>query len=332
MSSIKGGFPVHPEQEGPSSRHPLHGESCEWPGSNCYVDIWIEMLHSLGCDPLAMLPCTFGIDFEGDQWTFFKPSHLDIRELYGIEVQELTVWRPLLDHLVTQLARGNTLIMEVDSWYLPDTADTAYRLQHEKTSIAPYSVDAEHRELEYFHNSSRYSLGGEDFDGVFASASFPLPPFTELVKLGRLVRHSQDALAAISLTAARWHFEHRPKVNPFSLYAGHIDADARRLGEEGMPTFHRYAFASLRQIGAGYSMAASYLRWLEGHSSSTDARGELNKAAEHFEGISVDAKAIQFTLARSVARKKPPDFGPSLHRMSERWDSAMSHLAAALHR
>ncbi|MEO5590626.1 MAG: DUF1839 family protein [Gemmatimonadaceae bacterium] len=332
MKSVKAGFPIHHDQEGPYSRHPLHGESCEWPGSNCYVDIWIEMLHSLGCDPLAMLPCTFGIDFESDQWTFFKPSHLDIRELYGIEVQELTVWRPLLDHLVTQLARGNTLIMEVDSWHLPDTAGTAYQLQHEKTSIAPCSVDAERRELEYFHNSSRYALGGDDFDGVFASSSFPLPPFTELVKLGRLVRHSQETLRTISLTAARWHFEHRPPANPFSLYAGHMDVDARWLGEEGMPTFHRYAFASLRQIGAGYSMAASYVRWLGGSASSGDSRRELNEAAEHFEGIAVDAKAIQFTLARSVARKKPSDFGPTLHRMSEQWDSAMTLLAAALYR
>ena len=42
-----------------------------------------------------MLPLLAAIDFEGDQWTFFKPPHDELRELYGVDVQELNVWRPL---------------------------------------------------------------------------------------------------------------------------------------------------------------------------------------------------------------------------------------------
>ena len=42
-----------------------------------------------------MLPFTVAIDFEGDQWTFFKPPHDELCDLYGLDVQELNVWRPL---------------------------------------------------------------------------------------------------------------------------------------------------------------------------------------------------------------------------------------------
>ena len=62
-------------------RHSLHAESATWVEKNCYVDVWIELVHALGCEPLAMLPFTAAIDFEGDQWTFFKPEHEELFEL-----------------------------------------------------------------------------------------------------------------------------------------------------------------------------------------------------------------------------------------------------------
>ena len=79
-------------------QHRLHAPDRIWPEKNCYIDIWIEVVHCLGLAPEAMLGFTLGVDFEGDQWTFFKPSHDELRGLFGIDVQELTVWRPLIDH------------------------------------------------------------------------------------------------------------------------------------------------------------------------------------------------------------------------------------------
>ncbi len=52
--------------------HPLHATERTWTETNCYVDLWIELLHSLGLDPLAAAAFTISTDFEGDQWTFFK--------------------------------------------------------------------------------------------------------------------------------------------------------------------------------------------------------------------------------------------------------------------
>lgn len=43
-----------------------HGDSV-WVEKNCYVDLWIELVHALGLDPVALMPFTVAIDFEGDQ-------------------------------------------------------------------------------------------------------------------------------------------------------------------------------------------------------------------------------------------------------------------------
>ena len=59
-------------------RHLIHGEDRVWAETNCYVDVLIELLHGLGFEPIAALPFTFRIDFEGDQWTFFKFPHVDV--------------------------------------------------------------------------------------------------------------------------------------------------------------------------------------------------------------------------------------------------------------
>ena len=93
-------------------RHALHGEGTAWPEKNCYADLWIGFLHTLGLEPLAMLPFTVAVDFEDDQWTFFKPPLEDLRALYGVDVQELTVWRPLLEHAKEHLAAGRLISTE----------------------------------------------------------------------------------------------------------------------------------------------------------------------------------------------------------------------------
>ena len=64
-------------------RHLIHGEQRVWPETNCYTDVIIELLHGLGREPIAALPFAFAIDFEGDQWTFFKFPDSDLDELSG---------------------------------------------------------------------------------------------------------------------------------------------------------------------------------------------------------------------------------------------------------
>ncbi len=65
------------------TRSPLHADDRIWPEKNCYVDIWIEVLNALQLEARAILPFVLALDFEGDQWTFFKPPHGELHELYA---------------------------------------------------------------------------------------------------------------------------------------------------------------------------------------------------------------------------------------------------------
>ena len=83
-----------------------------------------------GSSPVRSSPFVAAIDFEGDQWTFFKPPHAELTDLYGIDVQEFTVWRPLLEHALEHLEAGKLISTEADAFWLPDTSGTDYRRQH----------------------------------------------------------------------------------------------------------------------------------------------------------------------------------------------------------
>ncbi|MCX5746075.1 MAG: DUF1839 family protein, partial [Proteobacteria bacterium] len=148
-------------------RHALHAEDRAWVEKNCYFDIWIEVIHAIGCEPMAMVPVVAAIDFEGDQWTFFKPSHDDLRDLYGLDVQEMNCWRPLVEHAVEHLAAGKVISTEADAWWLPDVSGTDYRRTHTKSTIVITDIDVEAKRLGYFHNAGYFELSGEDFDQTF---------------------------------------------------------------------------------------------------------------------------------------------------------------------
>src|SRR5262249_23970098 len=132
--------------------HALHSEGRTWVEKNCYIDVWIEFIHALKLDPMPLLPFTVAIDFEGDQFTFFKPSHAEILDLYGLDVKELNVWRPLVDHLLEHLSNGKVVFTEADAFFLPDTRGTDYRSQHTKTTIVAETIDLDNARLGYFHN------------------------------------------------------------------------------------------------------------------------------------------------------------------------------------
>ena len=98
------------------TRHALHAEDRAWVEKNCYFDIWIEVVHAVGCDPMAMIPVVVALDFEGDQWTFFKPSHQELWDLYGIDVQEMNCWQPLLVQAIEHVGAGKLISTEADAW------------------------------------------------------------------------------------------------------------------------------------------------------------------------------------------------------------------------
>jgi hypothetical protein len=273
-------------------RHPIHGEERIWAETNCYVDLWVELLHALGHDPVPALPFTLAIDFEGDQWTFFKFPPADLYELYGVDVQELAIWRPLAAHLEEQLGRGRPVLVELDSFHLPDTAGTAYQLAHVKTTVAAVSIDSEQQRLGYFHNQGYYELHGEDFAAILQPNG--LPPYVEFVK----IREAAGDELQTSLRLLKRQLALVPEANPFASFK------------------ERFA----RDLGACYELSATYLQWL-----AANGERDLDEPTRAFLDIAESAKAFQFQLARAIARKKPLDLSP-LDAMGERWERAIESL------
>ena len=133
-------LPVEPATYVP---HPLHTNERAWTETNCYVDLWIEVLHALGLDPVAAAAFTLSTDFEGDQWTMFKYPTEDLRTLFGLQVAELNVWRPVATHIEEQLGFGHLLTVDVDAFFLPDTRGVSYQIDHQKTTLMPQMIDIE---------------------------------------------------------------------------------------------------------------------------------------------------------------------------------------------
>ncbi|MCY1023082.1 DUF1839 family protein [Pyxidicoccus sp. MSG2] len=306
-------------------KNTLHAEGAAWVEKNCYVDVWIEVLHAQKLNPLPLLAFTVALDFVGDQWTFYKPSHDDLNTLYGLEVQELNVFKPLAEHAVTHLSAGRLVLTEADAFFLPDTAGTDYGRQHTKTTIALETLDVEGRKLGYFHNTGYYTLEGADFDAVFRSAGtwdpHILPLFAEWVGLERLERHSEDVLRERSRALLARYLRRRPLANPCGRFARQFASDLDGLRSKGIDAYHIYAFATLRQLGSNFELAAAYLRWLDGA-----ANGELTRAGAELESISSAAKTLILKGARSVAAKKPADFSELLGTMESGWQRGMDLL------
>ena len=310
-------------------RSSLHAEERVWVEKNCYVDIWIEVIHALGLDPVAILPFTLAIDFEGDQWTFFKPPHEELRELYGIDVQELNVWRPLMEHAKEHLAAGKFISAEADAFWLPDTSGTDYRRQHTKSTIVLADLDVRNARLGYFHNAGYYSLEGEDFSKLFRlDAAFDpgfMPLFAELVRIDRTVKHAQADLAACSLQLLRKHLKRRPSTNPMIRFRQRFERDLPWLQEQGLAFYHAWAFGTIRQVGAAFELTALNLKWLAGA-----GHDGFEPAVAAFEQIASVSKTFILKAARAVNSKRAFDGTALFDEMAHAWDRGMEALTAHL--
>ncbi|WP_306029193.1 DUF1839 family protein [Stappia sp. MMSF_3263] len=304
--------------------HALHDAERIWPETNCYVDLWIEVLAALGLEPRAMLGFTLAQDFEGDQFTFFKVPLEDLETLYGIRATELAIYDQVERHVAMQIARGRLCLVEVDSFFLPDTQGVSYRIEHGKTTVAITALDAAGRVLRYFHNGGFFELSGDDFDGVFQRGGFaqalPFLPYTEFAKFPDAAPALELRETARELLAG--HLARRPAENPFAAYARTFAADIEALSERPFEDFHKYAFNTLRQAGANFELAATHLDWLAGE--------ELKREAEAALAIAQCCKTIQFQLARALARKRFTGLAEALSPAAAGWDALTGGLDAKL--
>jgi hypothetical protein len=302
--------------------HQLHSLERSYTETNCYTDILIEFLHARGDEPLAMMGCVLRVDFEGDQWTFFKPLPEQIELLYGVDIHEMQPYRPLPEQISEQLARGRTIIVELDSYYLPDTESTSYRREHVKSSVVAESIDRERELLRYFHGPGYYELEGEDYRGVFrlgrAFSDDVLPPYTELLRLDVHEPLRGEELRAAARGLLLEHVARRPRPNPFMRFGEQLAADLPRLLEGDHAAYHDYAFATVRMVGSAFEVGASHVEWLLGD----DAAAAATAMGRIVEG----SKALSFKLARRRA------FDPeaAITELASAWDEAFAELDRAL--
>jgi len=291
--------------------------------TNCYSDVLIELLHARGDEPLAAIGSTVRLDFEGDQWTFFKPDPGDLERLYGVDVHEMQPYRALPDQIADQLAAGRTITVELDAWFLPDTAATSYRAEHVKTTIIPEAVDRDAEVLRYFHNAGLYELSGEDYRGIFRldGPTDPevLPPYTELVRFDAGPRLTGEPLRAEARALLGRHLALRPRTNPFVRFGAALERDLPGLLDGDPAHYHAYAFATVRMVGSGFELLSAEAAWLFDDGAADDAIAAM--------GEIVDGCKL---LSLKLARRRAFDPASVIDALAAAWERATGGLDAAL--
>jgi hypothetical protein len=298
----------------------LHAADRIWLETNCYVDVWAELLPALGHPAEAALGFTVRQDFEGDHFTFFKFPLEDLQTLFGLSVQELAIYDTVESHTLGQLQRGRPVLIEVDSHWLPD-AGPAYRKTHVKTTVAAIALDRAGRRFGYFHNTGYHELSGEDYDGLFRKPLAPdyLFPYVEFVKRDGAAL-TDEALRQCSIDLLRGHLRHRPKANPVAVWRAALPQHLETLAARDMEYFHLYAFNVMRQLGANFEMLGTYLDWLQ-----EPALAEPAAAARR---IAEGAKSVQFNLARMANRRRFDAAKLVLEPIEADYDRIMTALVA----
>jgi hypothetical protein len=333
--------------------HALHGADSHWPARHRPVDLWIEVLAALGLDPHALWPCTVALDFEGDQWTSLQPPRDELRALYGIDVQELAVWRPLAEHVIEHLGAGRLLALEVDAFWLPDAASTDHRRNHAKTTLVLTEVDLDARRIAGLHGGGRVEARGddvthllgleEDTSDLEAIADWRgsrvaeigaaavaldegrLAPHAEFMRLDRRVERSTGELRMLALHHLETHLAFRPGTNPVRRFAARLAEDLPLLRDYGPGYAAQWAAATVHPLGAAFELASRGLAWQDAAAGSP-----LHAAAHAFDRIARDAKTLDQKLARAVSSAKSPALASLLDGMAQAWDDGMGALDAAL--
>jgi hypothetical protein len=298
--------------------HFLHGPDRDYAETNCYTDILIEFVHAAGSEPLAMMGCVLALDFEGDQWTFFKPRPEDVERLYGIDIHEMQPYRPLPDQIVEQIDAGRTLIVELDSFYLPDTAATSYRKEHVKSSVIAEALDPAAERLRYFHGSGYHELEGEDYREILRlDREFSpdvLPPYTELLRTDAGPRLEGEELRAAAREMLARQAARRPADNPFDRFAVGLAAELPNLLAGDAQHYHDYAFATVRMVGSAFEVGASHVEWVLGDEGAA--------AAASMGEIVAGCKTLSFKLAR----RREFDPAPAVAALAAAWSAAFAEL------
>lgn len=298
--------------------HQIHSGTRNYIETNCFTDIITELLHARGDEPVAAFGSFVRMDFENDQWTFFKPLAVDLELLFGVDIHEVQPYRPIFRQVAELIAAGRTMTIELDAWYLPDTAATSYGTAHVKTGVIAEAIDLVGERFRYFHNASLYELSGRDFRGAFRIgtdwSADVLPPYTELIRFDVGIPLRDDDLRTASRELLRGHLGRVVPGNPFDRFNERLANDLPRLLAGNAELYHAYTFATFRMAGAGFELLASHIDWLLGKEGS--------RASAAMSRIVDGCKVLGFKLAR----RRPFDPTEAMQGLSAAWSETMESL------
>jgi Domain of unknown function (DUF1839) len=302
--------------------HPVHRIGRTYIETNCYADVVIELLNARGDEPLAALGFIVRTDWEGDQFTYFKPPAADLDRLFGIDLHEMLPYRSIPEHIEEQLSLGRTVLVEIDAWYLPDTEATSYRREHLKTTVAPQMIDRAGERMRYFHNAGFFELSGEDYRGAFRMLPHftddVMDPFVEVVRFDAGPRLSGDELRAAARELLTEHVARAPSRNPFIAWSQQLEQDLPRLLAGDSADYHAYAFVTVRMFGAAFELLADHVDWVLGEDGA--------RASASLRQIVEGSKIVSFRLAR----RRPFDVEDVVAPLAQAWQEGMEHLSHAL--
>ena len=119
----------------------------------------------------------------------------------------------------------------------------------------------------------------------------------------------------------RKHLARVPATNPIPRFRARFEADLPSLQERGLAHYHAWAFATTRQLGASFELAASNLRWMQG-------LGEpgLEDALAAFDVIAGSSKSFILKGARVVNSRKAFDGSAMFGELAAAWERGLDGL------
>jgi hypothetical protein len=190
-------------------------------------------------------------------------------------------------------------------------------------------LDLENRTLGYFHNAGYYRLEGEDFARTFRIGLPPdpefMPLFAEVIRTDRLIHLPADGLRECSLSLWRKHLSRVPQSNPVERFGQRIGAELTGMHGRGLDYYHAWAFATIRQLGSAFELAAANLRWLEAGGLTG-----VELPAQAFELIASHSKTLILKGARAVNARRTLNSDEMFAAMADAWQRGTSSLAARL--
>jgi hypothetical protein len=307
--------------------HALHRGERIWQDSAGPVDLWIELLHGNDLEPRAALAFAVAQDFEDDQFTLGRIPPEDIEKLYGLQVQELSVFDSLEERALVQTRRTNTVLVEVDAFYLPDTRAISYRREHAKTTIGIDVIDPHARRLGYFHHTGYHLLDGDDYDGVLKPHAHDSSDARTLFPHVEFVKRTRDALtgtplAEVSADLLCAHLLRRPPSNPITRWRAAFPEHVETMLARGESFARVYAFNMMRQLGSNFELLAHYLQWMRGQ--GFDIPVQTHTSARK---VASEAMVMQCRLARALSRGRGDLCEASFDVMEDAYDRVVPPLA-----